>query len=63
VSGAASQCADTIRIAVGRARPADTAASSAVHSRSSASGGAPWLRYSTGLFMRVHLSEVLTTSK
>src|ERR1044072_3292331 len=48
VVGASSQCAETMSTASGRGRVADQSLSSLVHVSSSASGGAPWLRYSTG---------------
>lgn len=42
--GASSQWAETMRIALGRGRSADQAASSPGQIGSSARGGAPWLR-------------------
>ena len=48
VSGAASQCAETTRIAVGVGSSAAHAASCDTHSSSSTSGGAPWDRYRVG---------------
>jgi hypothetical protein len=55
-SGASSQCADTIRIAVGRGMSFAHAASWPGQIGSSASGGAPWLTYSAG--MRMVLMEI-----
>src|SRR5664279_6590797 len=48
-SGACSQWAEIIRMLSGLGRSADHVASSLVQVRSSASGGAPWLRYRTGI--------------
>jgi hypothetical protein len=49
VSGAASQCADTTRIAAGRGSSADQLTNSDTHLSSSTSGGAPWDRKSAGI--------------
>src|SRR6185369_3776045 len=54
VSGADSQCAETIRIAVGRGRSADHAASWLVQSLSSTRGGAPCPMYRAGIFVMPH---------
>src|ERR1035438_2935140 len=48
-SGACSQWAEIIRMLSGLGRSVDQVASSLVQVRSSASGGAPWLRYRTGI--------------
>ncbi|GAA0568607.1 hypothetical protein GCM10009546_34160 [Actinomadura livida] len=61
LSGASSQWADTIKIAFGFGIPADQRASSSVHTGSSASGGAPWLRYKTGI--RVMSSPLVVASR
>ncbi len=48
-TGAFSHCADMTRIDSGRGRAADQADSSPGQIGSSASGGAPWLRYMAGI--------------
>ena len=59
VRGASSQCAEITRIAVGFAgRSADQPASSRVHTSSSANGGAPWLRYITGIRSETGVASV-----
>src|SRR5689334_14928479 len=65
VVGASSQCAETMSTASGRGRVADQSLSSLVHVSSSASGGAPWLRYSTGALTssRVRAFVQISTTK
>jgi hypothetical protein len=60
VVGADSQWADTMRIDDGLSSEADQSASSRVHTGSSASGGAPWLRKIAGIRLSVSSSATVT---